>query len=405
VANRLASLYVTENLQAREQQAKDTQSFIDSRLSEAKNTLNKLELDLSKYKLQHNGELPEQETALSGTLSRLQVELQGIQEAINRAQQGKVMIENALSVAESTQVALSRSVNEQAAGGSSPQGNTSAGGAADAIRRKPSELLEDQLKMIRLRYSDDFPDVKRIEAQIAKLKQAEAEDAKTTVKATPDTTTATPPAVAPARPAVSREAAREVAQAQERVEQLRSQLKLVNRELEKRAADQDRTLGAIAAFERRLSQIPVRQQEMAALTRDYENSKANYKSLLEKKESAAMATEMELRQVGEKFTVLDQARVPEKPYSPNRPVLAGVSCGAALLLGLLFAVVRELKTGCLLGEWELPAHVPAIGRVPRIDFMATDARPGRLRMALVSSAVISLALVVVVGLYVAWSRM
>jgi uncharacterized protein involved in exopolysaccharide biosynthesis len=204
---------------------------------------------------------------------------------------------------------------------------------------------------------------------------------------------------------VSREAAREVAQAQERVEQLRSQLKLVNRELEKRAADQDRTLGAIAAFERRLSQIPVRQQEMAALTRDYENSKANYKSLLEKKESAAMATEMELRQVGEKFTVLDQARVPEKPYSPNRPVLAGVSCGAALLLGLLFAVVRELKTGCLLGEWELPAHVPAIGRVPRIDFMATDARPGRLRMALVSSAVISLALVVVVGLYVAWSRM
>src|SRR5689334_9405647 len=245
VANRLASLYVTENLQAREQQAKDTQSFIDSRLSEAKNTLNKLELDLSKYKLQHNGELPEQETALSGTLSRLQVELQGIQEAINRAQQGKVMIENALSVAESTQVALSRSVNEQAAGGSSPQGNTSAGGATDAIRRKPSELLEDQLKMIRLRYSDDFPDVKRIEAQIAKLKQAEAEDAKTTVKATPDTTTATPPAVAPARPAVSREAAREVAQAQERVEQLRSQLKLVNRELEKRAADQDRTLGAI----------------------------------------------------------------------------------------------------------------------------------------------------------------
>jgi hypothetical protein len=76
-----------------------------------------------------------------------------------------------------------------------------------------------------------------------------------------------------------------------------------------------------------------------------------------------------------------------------------------LLIGLAFAVVRELKTGCLLGEWELPAHVPAIGRVPHIDFVASGSKPGFLRRALVSSAVISLALVVVIGFYFAWSRM
>jgi hypothetical protein len=158
-------------------------------------------------------------------------------------------------------------------------------------------------------------------------------------------------------------------------------------------------------YERRLSQLPVRQQEMEALTRDYESSKANHKSLTEKKESADMATDMEMRQVAEKFQVLDNARIPEKPYSPNRPLFAGLACIVSLLIGLAYAVVKELKRGCLLGEWELPAHVAAIGRVPRIDFVRSGTRPGRLRTALVSSAVISLALVVVVGLYFAWSRM
>ena len=148
-------------------------------------------------------------------------------------------------------------------------------------------------------------------------------------------------------------------------------------------------LAEISTYEKHLGQIPVRQQEMAALTRDYESSKANYKSLTEKKEGAAMATEMELRQVAEKFQVLDSARVPEKPYSPNRPLFALLGCAVSLLFGFVFAVVKELKNGCLLGEWELPAHVAAIGRVPHIDYVPAGVRPRRLRLALVSSALIT----------------
>ena len=194
-------------------------------------------------------------------------------------------------------------------------------------------------------------------------------------------------------------------QAQQRVEELRTQLKLTNRELENRSAAQQRILAAISNYEKHLSQIPVRQQEMEGLTRDYESAKAYHKSLTEKKDSAEMATEMEMRQVAEKFTVVDSARIPEKPYSPNRPLFAGLGCAVAILIGLSFAVVRELKSGSLLGEWELPAHVPAIGRVPHIDFVASGSKPGFVRRALVSSAVISLALVVVIGFYFAWSRM
>ncbi len=388
VTNRLADFYVTTNLTNREEQAKTTQDFILNRLSEAKKKLDDMELRVSQYKLQYNGELPEQENTLNGALSRQQLELQGTQEAINRAQQNKVMIENALSMAESTLADLHRAANEQMAAGSSQP---------EPPKRKASELLEEQLNAMRLRYSDDFPDVKRLEAQITKVKAAEAEESKKAALATHHT--------AGARPDGGHDASRDVTQAQQRVEELRTQLKLTNRELENRSAAQQRILAAMSNYERHLSQIPVRQQQMEGLTRDYESAKANYKRLTENKESAEMASEMESRQVAEKFDVVDRARIPEKPYSPNRPLFAGLGCTVAILIGLSFAVVRELKSGSLLGEWELPANVPAIGRVPHIDFVASGSKPGLLRRALVSSAVISLALVVVIGFYFAWSRM
>ena len=177
VTNKLASLYVdAESVEPRGRKPRTTQSFIASRLSEAKKKLDDMELKVSQYKLQHNGELPEQENTLNGALSRQQLELQGIQEAINRAQQNKVMIENALSMAESTLADLRRSASEQMTAGG--------GQRTEPPKRKASELLEEQLNAMRLRYSDDFPDVKRLEAQIAKVKAAEAEESKKAAPAT-----------------------------------------------------------------------------------------------------------------------------------------------------------------------------------------------------------------------------
>ncbi len=241
VANRLAGLYVEENLKTREKQAGETETFIEHRLKEAKDTLDKLEADVSKYRLQHNGELPEQEGTLNGTLSRMQVQLQGIQEAINRAQQNKLMLEGSLSNAEATQATLIRAFSEQ-----TMTTQHGAGGAAamDPPRRKASEVLEEQLKVMRLRYREDFPDVKRLEAQIAHVKAAEAEDAKTATSAGSAPTT---PA-APGRPAIAIEAMRELTQARERVAQLQSQLKLANRELEVQAAEQKAVLQSMAAY-------------------------------------------------------------------------------------------------------------------------------------------------------------
>ena len=89
VANRLTDLYLEQNLRQGEGQASGTSQFLQAQLREAKTHLDDLEAAVSKYKLEHNGELPQQENSLSATLNRLQTELEINRDAINRAQQPK----------------------------------------------------------------------------------------------------------------------------------------------------------------------------------------------------------------------------------------------------------------------------------------------------------------------------
>jgi hypothetical protein len=75
---------------------------------------------------------------------------------------------------------------------------------------------------------------------------------------------------------------------------------------------------------------------------------------------------MEKRQKAERFTILDPARVPEKPAKPNRPVFYPVSVLAALIVGIASGCAREWKKNVILGEWELPSGVEVLGRIPPV---------------------------------------
>jgi polysaccharide chain length determinant protein (PEP-CTERM system associated) len=408
VATRIMNFFLEENLRNRENQAQGTFDFIDTQLSAAQKRLDTLEAAVSKYKIEHNGELPQQESSLNGMLSRLQIALQSNEESMNRAQQNRVMTENALSMAESAESSLLRAANTE----TNPAGPDASFSTSDANRtrapRKQSELLEEQLKLMLVRYSDTHPDVKRIREDLARVKAAEAKE--------PERAAAAPaPLAENARAAAqsrsrqidpSSELGRQINQAHERVGSLKATLKLANHELETRSNEQKRILEEIRGYQKRIERLPVREQEMEAITRDYEMSKIQYKSLLEKKAAAQMATEMERREKAERFTPLDQPRVPEKPFSPNRPVWMLAASVLSLILAAAYPMAREIKRDYFLGEWELPAHVVAIGRVPLISFAAASSASSRfLRRALVSSAVISLLGVLAVGLYVAWNRL
>jgi uncharacterized protein involved in exopolysaccharide biosynthesis len=172
----------------------------------------------------------------------------------------------------------------------------------------------------------------------------------------------------------------EFARMREQVASLKAQIKASDKELEDRNAEQQRILGEIGGYQRRVERMPMREQEMAQVTRDYEISKTNYKSLLDKKTAAGMALDMERRQQSERFIVLDRAQLPEKPIKPNRPQLYAAGSVLGLALALLMGFAAELRQNVILGEWELPEGTPVLARLPRIELgvrSGQTAAPGR----------------------------
>ena len=421
VTNRLANLYIDENLKTREVQAEGTSEFISTQIQGAKRKLDELEAAVSKYKLAHNGELPQQENALIGTLSRLQAELEANRDAINRSEQAKLVLDNTLSTLESTASVLARPDQQSSARGGQTNGLGSA--AAEVPETKPkSEILQGQLDLLRLRYSDDHPDVKRLRDEIARLKEVEKKEVekkevekKDAARLAPKTDVANAPNATSSLPQRPERERPELLQARERINMVKAQMMQVNRDLEFRKSEQQRVLRDMAQYQERIGRLPVREQEMAQLTRDYEISKANYRSLLDKGLSAEMSTDMERRQKSERFTVLDPAHTPEKPIKPNRPVLYMLSWAGALAIGLAFGLGREFKQDVLLGEWELPKDLMVLGRLPCIKISSTDEsksapaggkrqRNRKLRLAVVSSAVLSLLGIIGAGIYLFWQR-
>jgi polysaccharide chain length determinant protein (PEP-CTERM system associated) len=417
VANQLATLFIDENIQAREVQAVGTSEFLASQLDAAKLRLEEQESKLGEYKLKFNGQLPEQENALIAEASQIQVHLQGLNQEIDRIEQTRAMQETALASAQASETAISQ-LFEQLNSPAQARAIASASGEP----AKTSERLQEELEKLMLVYTDQHPDVRRLRDLIPLTRKEEEKHENPPNKAAPgsgpvDSATKAPEDASSVSmivtvPKIRNERALQLSEAlirsKEETEKLRTQQDLAAKEIA-RLKDERKTVQArLDSLQKGIGRLPIREQELASIKRDYEISKANYQSLLDKKLSAEMATDMERRQKAERFTIIDPARVPEKPVKPNRPLLYALCSFGGLLLGIASAMGRELKTNAILGEWELPKGVPVLGRIPRIvpavalpspDGLSPNVTRNKVRLALIWSSALVVALGVAAGFY------
>ena len=93
VTSELTNLFISENLEVRQQQSEDTTKFLESQLEAARQTLSDQEEKIRQFKGQHVGELPAQVGSNLQILAGLQSQLQTEEDALNTAKQQRVYLE------------------------------------------------------------------------------------------------------------------------------------------------------------------------------------------------------------------------------------------------------------------------------------------------------------------------
>lgn len=323
VTNELASLFMEENLKVREQQSEGTTEFLTNQLGETRKTLEEQEAKLRDFRLQHIGEMPEQQTADLQILGQLQSQLQLVGEALNRAESQKSTIQAMESAQSAPVVDMDQTSPLTIASGESKQGDAS---MQALLNSQKAELAKD-----RKLYTDSYPTVHKLETLIAQEEQQEEKKKEQREAAAAKAVAArgTAPIIVPTPPPAYTNPV------------LQAQLNGIEVEITKDQAEQQRLTKAVASYQAKLESIPVREQEIAELTRDYEISKAHYSQLLSNQMNAETATQLEIRQKGEKFSVLDPAQPAGRPSRPNRAIMNAGGSLAGLVLGIVLALITE----------------------------------------------------------------
>ena len=204
VTERLASLFVQENLEDRELLADQTDQFLKGQLEESRRRLLDQERKLQEFRTHNNGRLPDQVQSNLQLLQGAQLRLQTLTENNNRDRDRLSVLEKMLAEMPATSAASAQVQPAQRRAGSEQIQTATAAQQLDAAR--------SELRALQLRLKPDHPDIGRAKRFIAELEaKAENEALQQPLSAI------TPAPLATNNPVADR-------QAQLRAEQMRSEM-------------------------------------------------------------------------------------------------------------------------------------------------------------------------------------
>lgn len=337
IANTLASYFMDENLKVREAQAVGTSEFLESELEKTRKRLEEREKTLSAYRAKYLGGLPDELETNLRTLDRLQLQLT---EKNNMLREAK----NTLSLME-TQIAQQKELDSQAVDDSYQgfEGDEASAGSED---EKKLEAARKHYENLLLRYKEKHPDVKKVKKTIEKLEEAIAEE-----KNEAEENGKSEKSEEPNFAAIQQD----------------NQLKEIKKEIQKIQSDAAKIESSMKIYQQRVEDTPKRELELQSLKRDYSNIQSVFNSLLDRKLEAELSVNMEKKQKGEQFRILDHARLPEKPISPNVKTLFFLSVVAGLGIGGSILFLKELLSFSVIradSQIEEALGLPILGSIP-----------------------------------------
>ncbi|WP_300463422.1 Wzz/FepE/Etk N-terminal domain-containing protein [Desulfobacula sp.] len=335
IANTLASYFMDENLKVREAQAVGTSEFLDSELEKTRQKLEDRERRLSEYRAKYLGGLPDELETNLRTLDRLQLQMTNKQEQLRQAKGSLNLLE--------TQIAQSR---EMATQGSGDQFSSfdfeDEVGFEESENAQKLSMVKKQYDTLLFKYTQRHPDVVKLKKIIEKLEKTIEEEKNSMVEEVPGEEI-------DSIDAIGDETNLETQMPNFAAMQQELQMKQIRTEINKIQSDILKIEQQMKLYEAKVEDTPKRELELQSLQRDYSNIQGVFNSLLDRQLEAELSLNMEKKQKGEQFRILDHARLPEKPTSPNVRMLFlmsvasgfGVGAGIIFLLEILNTSIRR----------------------------------------------------------------
>jgi succinoglycan biosynthesis transport protein ExoP len=327
VTSRLTSLFIQQNTETREHQATTTTNFLNEQLEATKSKLAEAEEQVRNFKMHHLGELPEQQQGNLAILNGFQAQLQNTALSLSRAQEQRQYLESMSSY---------RALMAQ----------------SDLTR------LESERATMLTVYTPKYPAVIKINQKIA---ETEALIKMLTPSSASPHGDQNPPADAPKKLVTAPKEDMTIAQ-------LTSQIESNRLEVENLTKEEKQLKTSIQQYQMRLNQTPVREQELAGILRNYELLKADYADKLNKEMESQMAGNLEKRQEGQQFHLIDRPSLPTVPSSPNRVKISLGAVAGGIGLGLALALLMDKRDRSFHSDEELSKSLafPLVVGVPLI---------------------------------------
>ena len=301
IANVLASYFITENIKLREDQAIGTSEFLTDELETIRRRLLEKEEGLKRYRKRYMGGLPEQLETNLRLLGRIQQQIVTNQENLREIENRKLLIQQQIS--EAAEIRRARAAPAEAEG--------------EVAQPTSLDQLKTQLASLEARYTQRHPDVVRLKKNIADLESKEKTDSTEIQDLSED---------------------RGITQAEIN---LANRLRGIELEIVNIKAEGAQLNSQMKWYQTQVENTPKREQELMSLNRDYRNIQETYNSLLSRKLEAEIAVNLERKQKGEQFRILDSAKTPIRPFKPNMQRILLMTVGLGFALGYSLAYLRE----------------------------------------------------------------
>jgi polysaccharide biosynthesis transport protein len=344
----LVNRFMEHNVRVQRAQSNLTTTFLSDEVAAAKKDLDRLDREMTAFRVAHSGRLPEQLSSNLQALNAYQTQLGATTEAMNRAQQDKMMLETQLENYKNQENFYASGVFDTEA----PVKNERL-----AMLNKTIFETEAQISALLETYTPNHPDIRgaraRLQVLIKERDRMAAEEAKTAK----DPRAANP------------QVAKSIEDIRGSMASIRSQIKARELEMQERARQAASLTRSIQAYQGRIEAAPLNEQKYAILIRDHALAKARYDGLMLKRSASETASNLEQRRAGENLDVLDPASLPETPAEPNRFFIASLGAGLGLMLGVVLAGAKEMKDTSLKNLKDVRAYsqLPVLASVPLLE--------------------------------------